>query len=74
MKISEKSVKFISMDQNDALNCVERITEKLEIIKADKKMQSLLQEFLLNGYEKKYDVLSSNFFKCFLDFISINKI
>ncbi len=74
MKISEKSVKFISMDQNDGLNCVERITEKLEIIKADKKMQSLLQEFLLNGYEKKYDVLSSNFFNCFFDFISINKI
>lgn len=62
MKISEKSVKFISMDQADGLNCVERIIEKLKIIKADKAMRSLLQDFVLNGYGKKYDGLTSNQF------------
>ena len=62
MKICKKSVKFISMDQADCLNCVERIIEMLQIIKADKVMMTLLKDFVLNGYGKKYEGLSSNLF------------
>lgn len=62
MKISEKSIKFISMDQADGLNCVERIIEKLKIIKADKIIKAYLEDFIINGYGKKYDSLSSKFY------------
>jgi hypothetical protein len=60
MKISEKSVKFISMDQIDGLNCVERIIENLKIINDNKIMRLLLQDFISNGHGKKYDGLTSN--------------
>jgi len=61
MKIAEKSIKFISMDQSDGLNCVERVMEKLRMIKSDKNIKPLLLDFILNGYGKKYEGLSSNY-------------
>jgi len=62
MKITAKSIKFISKGQADALNCVERIIDKFKIIKSDTDMRTLLSDFILNGYSKKYENLSSKSF------------
>lgn len=58
MKISEKVLKFISMDQPDGLNCIERIIEKLNLIKNDLNLKNILHDFLMYGNEKKYEGLN----------------
>lgn len=59
MKITEKSVRFISIDQIDALNCVERIVEKLKLVKQDRGLKFLLNDYFFNGNSKKYNDITS---------------
>ncbi len=59
MKIAEKSLRFISMSQPDALNCIERIIEKIRIIRSDTEIKPFLFNFILNGYEKLYNGINS---------------
>jgi len=54
MKISEKSMRFISIDQIDAVNSVERTVEKLRIVKQERGLMRLLSDYFLNGNSKKY--------------------
>lgn len=58
MKLSEKSVRFISMDQPDGLNCIERIIERVKTIQNDATLLDLLHDYFNNGNGKSYKDLT----------------
>jgi hypothetical protein len=63
MKISEKSLRFISIEQVDAINCVERTVEKLRNVKQDRALLKLLNDYFLNGNSKRYNDVTGIFIK-----------
>jgi hypothetical protein len=61
LKITQKSVSNISMLQPDALNCVEKIMEKIKIIKANKNLDRLLNSYFFQAGKVRIVKIDGNY-------------
>ena len=53
MKICKRTIKFISMNQPEALDCVEKIVEKIRFMKNDQNLQNMFNNYFFDPDDMK---------------------